>query len=253
MAEGKPQSSIDTAEAPVAPDPESRIRALFAETICLMGRRKRAPEIEIGFHAFAGLNSYIRIRNQKVVIRISDILLGAPLEVLRALARILVAKLFRQKVDGEATQVYSAFVSDPAIRSRVETARGLRGRKRLTAPQGRYRDLDRSFDRLNREFFGGNLPKPRLSWSQQKARTVLGHTDHVHDTIVISRRLDSPSIPNYLFEFVLYHEMLHLKHGSRLINGKRYCHTRAFRADERRFPSYLKASARLGRLSNPLG
>ena len=50
-------------------------------------------------------------------------------------------------------------------------------------------------------------------------------------------------------EYILYHEMLHIKHPARLINGRRYYHTSAFRQDERRFPHYEQAQRWLERLA----
>ena len=35
--------------------------------------------------------------------------------------------------------------------------------------------------------------------------------------------------------------MLHIKHAARMINGRRYYHTAAFRLDERRFARYEDA------------
>jgi hypothetical protein len=37
--------------------------------------------------------------------------------------------------------------------------------------------------------------------------------------------------------------MLHIKHPARLINGRRYYHTKAFRTDEQRFPHYHEAQS----------
>ncbi len=48
-------------------------------------------------------------------------------------------------------------------------------------------------------------------------------------------------MPEWFVEYILYHEMLHIKHPARLINGRRYYHTKAFRTDEQRFPHYQEA------------
>ncbi|MGH9960183.1 MAG: hypothetical protein ACREBC_24180, partial [Pyrinomonadaceae bacterium] len=61
--------------------------------------------------------------------------------------------------------------------------------------------------------------------------------------------LDTPEIPEQFVEFILYHEMLHIKHPARLINGRRYYHTSAFRNDERRFPHYVDAQKWLERIA----
>jgi predicted metal-dependent hydrolase len=111
----------------------------------------------------------------------------------------------------------------------------------VSSAQGRVYDLGRMFQRLNQRYFDGQLEKPTLTWSQRRTRTILGHHDDVHDTIVISKTLDSEDVPEWFVEYILYHEMLHIKHPARLINGRRYYHTKAFRADEQRFPHYHEA------------
>ncbi len=85
------------------------------------------------------------------------------------------------------------------------------------------------------------LPKPTITWSQRRTRSILGHHDRVHETITISKSLDSPQVPEWFVEFILYHEMLHIKHAARIINGRRYYHTAAFRLDEKRFSKYQQA------------
>ena len=126
-----------------------------------------------------------------------------------------------------------------------DLARRQRGRKVVSSAQGRVYDLGRMFNRLNHRFFDGGIEEPTLTWSQRRTRTILGHHDGVHDTIVISKTLDSAEVPEWFVEYILYHEMLHIKHPARLINGRRYYHTKAFRADEQRFPHYKEAQRHL--------
>ena len=71
--------------------------------------------------------------------------------------------------------------------------------------------------------------------------------DSVYDTVTISKTLDSQDVPEWFVEYILYHELLHMKHPARLINGRRYYHTSAFRNDERRFPHYDEAQKWLER------
>ena len=108
----------------------------------------------------------------------------------------------------------------------------------ISSARGTYYDLDKIFSKLNRRYFDSRLEKPTLTWSQRKTRSILGHHDRVYDTIVISKSLDSTQVPEWFVEFIIYHEMLHIKHAARMINGRRYYHTAAFRLDERRFSRY---------------
>jgi len=111
----------------------------------------------------------------------------------------------------------------------------------ISSALGNAYDLDKMFSKLNRKYFDSSLEKPTITWSQRKTRSILGHHDRVYETITISKSLDSTQVPDWFVEFILYHEMLHIKHAARMINGRRYYHTAAFRLDERRFAKYEEA------------
>jgi hypothetical protein len=214
---------------------------MFADAFQQVTKRQSMPEIHVAFYPFAGLNHTIRIRKQRVYVRVSDILRDAPRQVHRALAFILIAKLFNKSVTSEHETLYRQYAYQPQVLRASDLARRKRGRKQLSGAKGRHYDLDKIFARLNRRYFNNELRKPTLSWSARKSKRILGHHDSVHDAIIISRSLDQVSVPDFLVEYVLYHEMLHIKHRPRLINGRRVFHTTAFRADERRFARYQEA------------
>jgi predicted metal-dependent hydrolase len=212
-------------------------------------KRQEPPEIVVSFYPFAGLNSTIRIRRQRVYVRVSDILRDAPATVHRALAFILVSKLFNKRVGPEHQTLYRQYAYQPQVQRASELARQTRGRKMLTGAAGRAHNLDKLFARLNRRYFNNDLPMPALSWSARRSKRILGHHDYAHEAIVISRSLDVAEVPEFFVEFVLYHEMLHMKHPPRVVNGRRLYHTPAFRADERRFEKYDEAMAELEKLT----
>jgi hypothetical protein len=213
-------------------------------------KREEPPEIHVSFYPFAGLNHTIRIRRQRIYVRVSDILRDAPQSVHRALAFILVSKLFNKRVGVEHQNLYRQYAYQPQVQRASELARQSRGRKTLTGAVGRVHNLDKLFARLNRRYFNNDLPMPALSWSLRKSKRILGHHDYAHEAIVISRSLDTPETPEFFVEYVLYHEMLHMKHQPRTVNGRRVYHTPAFRADERRFERHEDAMAELEKMAN---
>jgi predicted metal-dependent hydrolase len=75
-----------------------------------------------------------------------------------------------------------------------------------------------------------------MSWSSDRARNRLGHYDPAHNTIVVSRVFDHPRIPRFVVEYIVYHEMLHLKHPVKVRRSRRCVHPAEFRAEERLFP-----------------
>jgi hypothetical protein len=185
------------------------------------------------------LRHTIRVREGNVWVRLSDLSKNAPLDVHQSLAYILVSKLLRRRIPKIHTETYRRFaveVSEQANETRRE-----RGRKIVTSARGRVYDLEKIFSELNQTYFQNKLAAPVLSWSQKKTRRTFGHHDALHDTIIISRTLDDARIPRFVAEFVLYHELLHVVHPVRIINGKRLVHSTTFRRDELKFPHYQEA------------
>jgi predicted metal-dependent hydrolase len=71
----------------------------------------------------------------------------------------------------------------------------------------------------------------------------MGRYDFEQDVIFISRSLDSPSVPEYVVRYILFHEMLHVKHGTRFENDREVVHPPEFRREERRYEYYDAATA----------
>ena len=143
---------------------------------------------------------------------------------------------------------YKRFASSAAVTRQTEVIRHARGSKRFFGPEGRFYNLDEVFDSLNFRFFGGLLGRPNLTWSEHHAKRLLGHYDAAHNTIVVSRVFDRPSSPRYAIEYLLYHEMLHLKHPVKMRGLRRCVHSAEFKAEEAQFPQLAEAMAFIRRL-----
>jgi len=87
------------------------------------------------------------------------------------------------------------------------------------------------------------MGRPQLTWSREHARNSLAHYDPAHNTIVVSQVFDRPRVPRYALEYILYHEMLHLKHPVKLRGSRRCVHGAPFQAEERLFPDLERAKA----------
>jgi hypothetical protein len=217
------------------------VKKLFLDAFHHLGRNRGIPVIDVRFYPYAGLRHTIRVRSGQVYVRLSDLIKDCPPEVMRSLAFVLVARLLGKKVPVVHERVYRDYTLTPDVMRSSDIARRHRGRKMISSAQGNAYDLEKMFSKLNRRYFDSGLEKPTLTWSQRKTRSILGHHDRVYETITISKSLDSAQVPDWFVEFILYHEMLHIKHTARMINGRRYYHTAAFRQDERRFARYEEA------------
>jgi SprT-like family protein len=227
----------------------NEVKKYFGDAFRHLGNNRPVPEIEVRFYPYAGLHHTIRIRSGRVYVRLSDICKTCPPDVLRALAFVLVARLLGKRIPDVHNRVYQDYSLSPEVMRSSDLARRRRGRKLISTARGEVYDLDKMFRKLNRRYFDDELAKPTLTWSQRRTRNILGHHDRVYDTITISKTLDSAEIPEWFVEFILYHEMLHIKHPARIIKGRRYYHTSAFRLEERRFLHYDDAQKWLERIA----
>lgn len=194
------------------------------------------PVLKVEFFAFTSIKNTIRMREGRLLVRLSDLLEGAPTTVLHAIAHILLAKMYRRPVDRETAARYRRYVSSHHISSKAHLVRQMRGRKHLDSAQGRTYDLEAVFEDLNRRFFHGLLARPQMTWSRDHARNSLGHYDPAHNAIVVSRIFDHPRVPRFAIEYIVYHEMLHLKHPVRLRGSRRCVHSAEFQTEEKLFP-----------------
>src|SRR3974390_429178 len=94
------------------------------------------PEFRVEFYPFARVNNTIRVRESKVHARISDLLEGAPENVIYAIAHILLAKIYRQPIEATHSARFRRYVASKDIRAKTHLVRQIRGRKNIQSPRG---------------------------------------------------------------------------------------------------------------------
>jgi hypothetical protein len=232
---------------------EPRQSALFFETpaeiwaraLRDLRPRSAVPEIRIEFRRYANANSSVRLEDGRLTVKIADILEGAPAPILEALAYILLGKLYRRVVPRAYAHRYRLYLNRREVRQKMQLVRQIRGRKFVSGPEGERHNLEEIFERLNRQYFDGLLARPLLGWSRRPARGILGHFDPSHNAIIISRIFDLASTPPLTLEYVMFHEMLHLRFPVDHRGVRRRVHTREFRQAEGAFPRLAEAKALL--------
>ena len=203
--------------------------------------RTPAPVFHVRFYPFVSINNTIRLREGEIYIRLSDLLEGSPDGILHSILHILLAKLYRQPVERAHSGRYRRYIASHDVTAKARLVRQMRGRKHIRSARGQHYHLEEIFDDLNRRFFHGLLGRTQLTWSQNRARRSLGHYDPAHNAIVISRVFDDPRVPRYAVEYIVYHEMLHLKHPVKLRGSRRCVHSREFLDEEKLFPELAPA------------
>jgi hypothetical protein len=210
--------------------------------------RTPIPPIDVAYKKFVDPNSRIRLESGRLTVTITDLLEGAPAPVTEALAHILLNKLYRKPIARQHQHRYRLYLNRRDMRRRIDLMRQSRGRKAHKGPEGSTHDLVTIFEELNIRHFGGMMARPELGWSHIRSRTRLGHFDPSHNTIMISRIFDDPRAPRLALEYVMFHEMLHLRYPVDHSGTRRCVHTPEFKAHEKQFPEFKEARALLRKL-----
>jgi SprT-like family protein len=221
---------------------------IFSRVFSQLKPRTTPPQVRIQFCKFANANSFIRLEDECLHVRITDVLEGAPAPVLESLAYILLSKLYRRPIPKMYAEHYRRYLNRKDMRRSLQLIRQARGRKFVSGPKGDCYDLESMFERLNLAYFHGLMARPQLGWSRRASRTMLGHYDPSHNAIILSKLLDNPKVPELAVQYVLFHEMLHLRYPVEHRGARRCVHTPEFKEAERQFEHWREARLLLKRL-----
>jgi len=247
--EGRPNRGERRRRSPAAPG--RTVRATPASTRAILGLPTEAmwrEALERRLRGRVALPLEIRVtdnvhtmlsfsrQNGVLEVRLHHMFLLAPDPVIDALARYI------RGSDPEASAALDRFIQRHRRLIRRVPAHVRRKRVRIQA-RGRHHDLQAIFDELNRRWFGGSVdcaitwgPAPRASLPRKSIK--LGSYSADARLIRIHPALDQPAVPRFFVEWIVFHEMLHHKHGVSRRGGKRCVHTPDFCADERAYPAY---------------
>ncbi len=222
--------------------------ALFQRMYTRLNCEGRPPRFRVDFYPYSSLTLTIRRREEIVFVRFSDLLQRAPLPVLESAAALLLARVYRRKAPRQLTTPYLDYARSHRTRARINRMRRTRIRPAVQR-QGRHFDLEKLFDELNQKYFEGNLQRPYIGWSTKSWRRQFGCYDPGPGHILLNRRMDDPKVPQCAVEYVLYHEMLHVKHPTRRSGCSLISHSPEFRAEEKQFHDFARARKILDRLA----
>ena len=179
----------------------------------------------------------------RLTLRIHRSFVGAPPEVLQAVAAFLESRKGSDRSREALTVIRQHFSAHrPAPRARRAVLRS----------EGVVYDLREIVDDLNQRYFDGRL-EVGVTWGRssggaahhcRRRRTSslqLGSYSYEDRLIRLHGVLDQPGIPRYVIEAVIFHELLHADMPPVVKNGRRCFHTPEFRRRERAYRHLDKA------------
>lgn len=213
-------------------------------------RGEGASWVERTMRAFVGPKVVVRLTDNRstmisyrwqrgvLYLRLHRAFASAPGEVLAAVAAFAGAGRYTAKKG----QVIDRFIDAVAPYER-------RVRSVVARPRGAHHDLQRALDRLNAEYFKGTI-RASITWARRTStrgrRRSIRLGTYIDDLslIRIHPALDQAFVPEFYVDSVVFHEMLHQRHGvMRSKSGRRVIHSPAFLAEERSFAFYEAARA----------
>jgi hypothetical protein len=180
----------------------------------------------------------------RLVVRLHRMFRHAGSIELHALVRFITGR------DPAAGRVLDRFID----RHRAEIAGVSTRRRAARTSAGEVHDLALVLERVRNLYFGG-IGDVAICWgaardpsSRRRRRTrtrsrALATYSFEERTIRVSPVLDSARVPDFVLDWIVYHEMLHHVLPCEGGNGRRRFHTRRFRALERGFERYGEAQA----------
>lgn len=184
---------------------------------------------------FKGYNSRIVFNKRmgQIEFRLSKNFETIDEDIRFGLYQTLIARLFEKKVFTLRMQVFEGFIKNIHSSYMIENS--------FSDPL-----LKESFSRVNNSFFNGNMCIRRVAFGKHSYQT-LGKYDFNSDEITVSAILKNED--SELIDFIMYHEMLHKKHGFGSFLKRSY-HNRQFREDEKKFPNYHFVNKKLNALAS---
>lgn len=215
-------------------------------TTNIRGQNKQTAQnqqlkIHAEFYPYTNLKLTVRQREDKLLIRLSDVLFDAPKDVLSAAAHCILSQQLKIKCDPAQRIKYRNHIYTENVRTRIKSMRRARVRKKMTGTKGKYQDLEASFKKIKTKYYNSSLPEFNLTWSARASRGRFGHYDSDLNTIVVSKMLDNRNTPGYVIEYIIYHEILHWQFPSKFEDGRLQIHTRELKRAEKQFVEFEQA------------
>ena len=203
-------------------------------------------EVDAEFASFKDFKSTWRRSGTSIRFQISDYFHGAEPIILYDFSKSLFYKIKKQKFDGPSSDRLRSWLHSDDFVNRNQNLFIERSRNITATPKGEVYDLSETYNALVAKGLIEEQKNISLNWTITRNCMRVGCCSVLMRVISISSLLDSENIPQYVHEYVLYHELLHLDNS--LTSGRRH-HSKAFKAHEKMYPKWKESEEWLTRLA----
>jgi len=209
------------------------------------GRRFGYDDVSATFYPFKEFKTTWQRCGSRAELKVTDYLQNANVDILGDFADCLFTRIQRHRKE-IYTERLRAWLQSPEFVKRNQPLYLDRSRNLAYSPQGSNCDLTTLLEGLRDQGLINDGQGAFICWTNKPNRYRLGYCSILMKVVAISSALDSPTIPQFVTEYVLYHELLHLENG---LESLRSQHDPAFRRQERRYPRWREAETWLKKVA----
>ena len=210
-----------------------------------VGQRFGYDQVDAEFHPFKEFKTTWQRCGTSAEFKVTDYLAIASPEILEEFAKCLFTRI-QQRKSGVYSEPIRNWLQSQFFVEWNQPIYLRRSRNLLCSPRGVHYDLRELLGSLQSQGLVKDGYSAFISWTDRPNRFRMGYCSVLMKVIAISSVLDSPDIPKYVAEYVLYHEMLHLEKG---LDSMRSQHNAEFRRLERKHPRFKEAEDWLKRIA----
>jgi hypothetical protein len=217
---------------------------ILKESFANVGKRYGYDSVTAEFEEFKEFKVKWRRSCGWAEFEVSDYLMGAPQVVLEGMAETIFSKISRESRKSYPRKMLEWITSDDFVRNK-QPLYLMRSRNVTRTHVGEHADLEDSYKRLVSLGLAEHDDDLKITWTRQPNMKRIGYCSVLMKVIIISSLLDDPSMPSFVIDYVLYHELIHMSRGFDPF-GQR--HGTDFHALERMYPMQKEAEEWLKRL-----
>jgi predicted metal-dependent hydrolase len=186
-------------------------------------------------------------RGEEVDLQITDYMKGAEQPILDEFAECICRRILTKRSKEMYTQTMRDWLQSAEFVALNRQTYLKRSRNIAYTDKGSNYDLKESMTRLMEQGLVPEISNKYVTWTKRPNTQRMGYCSVIMRVVAISSALDSENVPEFVSDYVLYHEMLHLNDGLKAMGSH---HDSAFRMRERAYPRWREAEAILKRVAS---
>lgn len=185
---------------------------ILKESFRLVGNEYGYENVNAEFVAFKEFKVKWQRSYKWADFQVSDYLMDAPKEVIEGLARTLMAKIAGSEKRPYSEEMCQWVTADEFAKFK-QPIYIRRSRDLARTHEGKTRDLKKSFQRLKVLGLVKDDPQTVITWTKEPNIRRVGYCSVLMKVLAISSVFDNEEIPEFVLDYVLYHEYVHMTQG----------------------------------------